>query len=156
VTGWGTRPPRRGALAVLLAIGAACAFDRERPMPAAAQPASLAVEVIEPRHGATIPASGQVTVRVSARDLTGTQLSGVGFVARRSGSGSSATLDSAGLTLAQTGEATREFPFIVPALPTNTQVDIFGIAYGPGTQTRVSIAHSVIVVATCPSGRPGC
>jgi hypothetical protein len=105
------------------------------------------VEVIEPRSGATIPAGRDVTVRVSARDLNGAQLAGVGFVARRSGSGNNATLDSAGLTLTPAAEATRDFDFAVPALPTNTQVDIFGIAYGPGTQSRVSIARSVIVVA---------
>ena len=147
---------RRGACAVLAVVIASCAFDRERPMPTVAEPASLTVEVIEPRAGATILASQDVPVRVNARDLNGTQLSGVGFVARRSGSGNNATLDSAGLSLPLTDEATREFAFSVPALPTNTQVDIFGIAYGPGTQSRMSVARSVIVVAQCPPGQPAC
>ena len=47
-------------------------------------------------------------------------------------------------------------PFSVPALPTNTQVDIFGIAYGPGTQSRMSIGRSVIVAATCSARPDGC
>jgi hypothetical protein len=125
----GAHAPRRGACATLV-LFASCSFDRERPMPTATEPASLTVEVIEPRAGATIVASQDVPVRVNARDLTGMQLSGVGFVARRSGSGNNATLDSAGLSLPLTDE-------------------------GPGTQSRMSIARSVIVVAQCP-GQPPC
>jgi hypothetical protein len=149
--------PIVSSLAVLniLAVVAGCAFDRERPSPSEPAQAALVVEVVEPRDGVTIVASRDLTIRVTARDLDGSNLSGVGFVARRFASGNNATLDSVSMAVSQTSEATREFTFSVPSLPTSTQVDIFGIAYGPGSQSRVSIPRSV-VVAQCQAGQQGC
>jgi hypothetical protein len=112
--------------------------------------------VLEPAAGATVIAGRAVTVRVAARDLSGDQLTGVGFVARRFGSGGNATVDSLVERFNETDHATRDFPFTVPAiLPTSTQLDIFGIAFGPRTQARVSVPRSVIV-AQCRVGQPGC
>jgi hypothetical protein len=143
------------ALPGVLAVVPGCAFDRERPSPSEPAQAALVVEVVEPRDGVTIVASRDLTIRVTARDLDGSNLSGVGFVARRFASGNNATLDSVSTALSLTSEATREFTFRVPALPTSTQIDIYGIAYGPGSQSRISIPRSV-VVAQCQAGQQGC
>jgi len=145
-----------GCLLVVIVAGA-CNFDRERPSPVEPDvQAALSVLILEPRDGSVALTGRDLTVKVEARDLSGSRLAGVGFVARRSGSGGNATLDSVALGVDQTNEATREFTFAVPAtLPANTQVDIFGIAYGPRTQTRVSVPSS-ITVARCDPGQPGC
>jgi len=124
----------------------ACATERERPSPAEVAPASLGVRVVQPRHGVTVVAGTTIEVIVEARDLRGTQLVGIGFVSRRLGSGNNATIDSVALRFPQTSDSTHGFDFPVPAtLPTNTQLDIWGIAYGPGGQTAVSVPVSVIV-----------
>jgi hypothetical protein len=134
-----------------------CSFDRKRPNPVEPDAhASLSVEVVEPRDGITVIAGRDMTVRVSARDLSGTLLEGVGYVVRRFGSGNNATLDSVVIAFDETAEATREFAFAVPAsLPTSTQLDITGMAFGPGSQFRLSIPRSVIV-ARCQPGQLGC
>jgi hypothetical protein len=141
-----------GMLAVLIA--GACAFDRDRPDPVDPDAtASLLVELLEPLNGITVVAGRTQTVRVSARDLDGSHLRGVGFLVRRFGSGMAITVDSVGLTFGETGDATREFVFTVPAsLPTNTQLDIFGIAYGPQSQASLSTPRYV-VVAQCQAGQ---
>jgi hypothetical protein len=154
--------PARRTLTPLLAtfsgvLAGACSFDRDRPSPVeAADTAALSVELLEPSNGITVVAGRDLVVRVSARDLSGNRLEGVGFVARRFASGNNATLDSAVFALAGEDEATHEFAFSVPSsLPTSTQLDIFGIALGPGSQARLSIPRSVIV-AQCQPGQPGC
>lgn len=153
----GRTVPRSRALVIGCAcLLYACGFDRERPSPVAPDAtASLSVEVLAPLPGTPAFAGTTLTVSVRARDLSGDLLAGVGYVVRRSGSGNNATLDSASFGLGGAALATQEFTFAVPVLPTNTQLDIFGIAYGPGTQTRVSIPRSVLVVP-CQVGQPGC
>jgi hypothetical protein len=140
------------ALPILVTPG--CSFDRERPEPTEPRvPAQLSVEVVEPRDGVTVIAGRDLIVRVSARDLGGTGLEGVGYVVRRLGSTSNTTLDSAAVSFADSSEATREFAFVVPAtLPSSTQLDVFGIAFGPNTQARLSNPRSV-TVTQC---QPGC
>jgi len=151
------KPCRMTVIVVLLVVVSGCSFDRERPEPTEpAVPVQLSVEVVEPRDGVTVIAGRDLVVRVSARDLGGAQLEGVGYVVRRFGSGGNATLDSAAIGFEESSEATREFAFVVPAsLPTSTQLDVFGIAFGPRTQARLSIPRSVIV-AQCQPGQPGC
>jgi hypothetical protein len=138
-------------------ILAGCGFDRERPSPIEPDvAASLSVEVLAPRSGAVVGAGTSVTIEISARDLAGDRLEGVGYFARRSGSGGNATLDSVALSTGGGSLAVREFTFEVPAnLPENTQVDVFGVAFGPGTQSRVSVPRSVSV-SPCRTGVPGC
>lgn len=155
---WSGRGVSRGGIFVIgsACLLYACGFDRERPSPVAPEAtASLTVEVLAPQPGTPVFAGKDLTVSVRARDLAGDHLAGVGYVVRRSGSGNNATLDSVALGVGGTTLATQEFTFAVPVLPTNTQLDIFGIAYGPGVQTRVSIPRSVLVVP-CPVGQPGC
>ena len=146
----------RMIIVALFALGG-CSFDRERPEPTEPDvPAQLSVEVVEPRDGVTVIAGRDLVVRVSARDLGGRQLEGVGYVVRQFGSGGNATVDSAAIDFAESSEAMREFAFVVPAsLPTSTQLDVFGIAFGPRTQSKLSIPRSVIV-AQCQPGQPGC
>lgn len=145
----------RFALLALLAgaLGAGCVRDRERPSPVEPDPqASLSVQLLEPRPGVTLVAGRDVTIRVSARDLAGEHLTGVGYVARRFGF-ANPTLDSVAFHFAATSDTIRDFTFSVPAsLPTSTQLDFYGIAYGPGTQARLSTPNSVIV-AQCTVGQ---
>jgi hypothetical protein len=148
---------RRCRLFPLVLLVGACGFDRDRPEPVEPEAeASLSVEVLSPRTGEVLGAGSAVVVEVSARDLTGEHLHGIGFVARRSGSGGNATLDSVVESTGARAQAVREFTFAVPAgLPVNTQVDVFGLAFGPGSQSRVSVARSVTVIS-CGPGVPGC
>lgn len=141
---------------VLLALPVGgCYVDRSRPGPSEPEiTGSLSVQVIEPRHGISVLGARPLAVRIQGRDLGGARLEGVGFVARRSGSGA-ATLDSAAFRPGAAGVLDHEFEFTVPDLPTNTQVDVYGVAYGPGTQARLSVASSVVVVR-CQPGIPGC
>jgi len=148
---------KRRVLVVVLALSSGCGFDRERPSPIETdEQANLSVEVLSPRTGTVLGAGTDVTVEVSARDLSGDRLEGIGFVARRSGSGGNATLDSLAQATGGGTLAVREFTFTVPALlPVNTQIDLFGIAYGPGAQVRVSAPRSVTVIP-CMENVPGC
>ena len=151
-----TRHARLVAAGSALALVAGCMRDRERPFPVEPDPqASLSVQLLEPRPGVTLIAGREVVVRVSARDLAGDHLTGVGFVARRFGF-ANPTIDSVAFYFQATTDTIREFTFNVPAaLPTSTQLDFFGIAYGPGTQARLSVPNSVIV-AQCSVGQSGC
>jgi len=140
----------------LLALPASgCYTDRSRPYPSEPEiTASLSVQVIEPRHGISVLGARSLAVRIQGRDMGGARLEGVGFVARRSGSGN-ATLDSVAFRPGAAAVLDHEFEFTVPDLPTNTQVDVYGVAYGPGTQARLSVPSSVVVVR-CQPGIPGC
>jgi hypothetical protein len=140
----------------LSALATGCLRDRDRPSPVEPEAqASLSVQLLEPRPGVTLIAGREIMVRVSARDLSGEHLTGVGFVARRFGF-ANPTVDSVAFHFQATTDTIREFAFAVPAsLPTSTQLDIFGIAYGPGTQARLSTPNSVIV-AQCTVGQAGC
>ncbi|HUF67038.1 MAG TPA: hypothetical protein VMM79_00205 [Longimicrobiales bacterium] len=143
-------------MVALIAILSGCAFDRDRPSPVEPDgEASLSVEVVAPLAGAVLGSGTGVTVEVSARDLTGDRLYGVGFVARRADAAGNAALDSAVESTGAQSQAVREFTFVVPAGLVNTQVDVFGLAFGPGTQSLMSSARSVTVVA-CAAGVPGC
>lgn len=138
------------ALAATLAAG--CMEDRPRPSPVepAAQ-ARLSVQLLSPRDGLTVSAGADLPVMVSARDLDGRQLSGAGFVVRRFSPGRP-TLDSAVIRFPARADSVHEFTFRVPAdLPTHTQVDVYGVAFGPGTQARASTASSLVVV-NCVGG----
>jgi hypothetical protein len=90
-------------------------------------------------------------VSVLARDLDGRALTGVGFVARRFAPGFPA-LDSVAIVFTPRDDSTHVFTLHIPAtLPTNTQIDVYGIAYGPNRQARLSTASS-LVAAPCTVG----
>jgi hypothetical protein len=138
-------------LAVLSAL-TGCFEDRTRPLPVEPDvEARLTVQLLAPRTGNTVVTGDDVTVMVSGRDLDGRALTGVGFVARRAAPGMP-VLDSAAVQFAARADSTHPFVFRVPAnLPTNAQVDVYGIAYGPGPQARLSVAANLVVV-NCSNG----
>ncbi|MGH7553370.1 MAG: hypothetical protein ACREMQ_10145, partial [Longimicrobiales bacterium] len=130
---------------MVLLVG--CSDERARPDPVEVTTAQLTVEVLEPRQNATVIAGRDIVVRVSARDLGGDNLAGVGFIVRRAAT----SVDSLALPFAPTRERTEDFTFRVPAqLPTNTQLDVFGLALGPRSQSRLSTPRSVVVVQCEP------
>lgn len=147
-------PSRRACSAAfaLCLLLAGCFADRERPEPFVPEiPARLSVQVLEPRHGLTVALGGDVTVSVLARDLDGRALTGVGFVARRFSPGFPA-LDSAAIAFAPRSDSTHVFTLRIPAnLPSNVQVDVYGIAYGPNRQSRLSTPSSLVAVP-CTTG----
>jgi len=151
-------PARPAVVLGVLLVASACYSDRSRPSPMESeQPVSLSVQLLEPPNGQAVLADHTINVAVLGRDLSGDGLRGVGFVARRIGNaGSLTTLDSVAVRPDTASRSLQqEFVFAVPDLPTNTQVDVIGIAYGPGTQTRLSDISSLIVVR-CEPGFPGC
>jgi len=105
----------------------------------------LRVEVLEPRQGATIRAGREASVRVSARDVAGEgQLAGLGYVVRQALGG--VTVDSSVIRFAARADSTHTFLFTVPAtLPGNTQLHLYGIAFGPATESRLTDVLGILV-----------
>lgn len=138
----------RPLLATLLLIGVGCFGDRARPG-GPTEPSGSAIltaRVLAPPTGATVLTGTDIVVRVEGRDLRTLYLEGVGFVARRMTAGG-AVVDSAGVRFALRSDSTHEFTFQVPnTYPTNTQVDIYGIAFGVGGDTKLSDPVHVVVV----------
>ena len=144
-----SRYSRRSSSWLILATAlgmAGCLADRSRPTPAEAEvDVRLSVQLLEPRSGMAVVSGDSVHVSVHARDLGGERLTGVGFIARRFTTGL-ATLDSAAIHFSARDEASQVFSFAMPDLPTNTQVDIYGIAFGEGSLHRLSTPAYVIAV----------
>ncbi len=136
-----------GRLVAIAVVAGACATERARPLPTDAAPAALTVRIVRPPDGAPVAAGADLEVIVEGRDREGSRLAGVGLVARRAGSGGSATLDSTAVRFAGIPDSTHGFVLPIPAsLPANTRIDLLGIAYGPGGQTARSAAVSVLVI----------
>ena len=133
------RGVRVALVPVLLLFHAACFGDRDRPggvtdpdgVPA------LTARILAPRDGAVILADSTIPVVIAARDLRTLYLEGVGFVARRMTFGGG-TVDSVAVRFAMRSDSTHEFSLVVPDVPTNTQIDIYGIAYGTGGVVQLS------------------
>jgi hypothetical protein len=124
---------------------AGCLADRARPSPVEEEVTTrLSVQLLGPRSGMAIMSGDSVHVSVHARDLDGFGLSGLGFVARRFSPGLP-TIDSAAVHFTSRSESTHVFSFAMPDLPTNTQVDIYGIAFGGGLH-RLSTPSYVLAV----------
>jgi hypothetical protein len=142
----------RAAFAVAVIALSGCFSERERPTPAGPDGvAELSVRLLAPTTGATVPTGEDVTVEVEARDLNMLLLEGVGFVARRLAPGMP-LVDSAAVRFPSRSDTVHAFTFTVPgALTTNTQLDIYGIAFGPGGTTRLS-EPSHLVVVHCENG----
>ena len=140
-----SRSRRLLTLAVLLAM-TACFADRDRPSPVEAPVVlRLSVQLLGPRSGLAVQGGDTVHVRVHARDLDGQGLLGVGFVARRFSAGLP-RVDSAAVRFAARGDTTHDFTFLMPNLPTNSQIDIYGIAFGSGSAHRLSPPTYVLAV----------
>jgi hypothetical protein len=141
----------RLALLFCAVLFVGCFEDRVRPSPVEPQAGMLGVQLISPGSGLTVATATDLTVTVHARDLTGRGLVGIGYVVRQFSPGRP-TLDSLAMHFSARSDSVHDFLFRVPAhLATNTQVDVYGIAYGVGGQTRVSTPSSVIVV-NCING----
>lgn len=140
----------RVALVVLALTG--CFEDRERPSPVEPDgDAQLSVRLLAPATGLTVPTGAEVTVEVEAHDLNLLYLEGVGFVVRRLAPGMP-LVDSAAVRFASRGDTLHAFTFTVPeTLVTNTQLDVYGIAFGPGGAARLS-EPSHLVVVHCENG----
>lgn len=146
---------RGAAPAVLIATVVAqvgCFADRERPDPLEPIGAPILTAVIlAPATGATVQTGRDITVRVEARDEGSLRLQGAGFVARSVTAGGQ-VVDSAAVRFAARSDTTHEFTFQVPnTFVTNTQVDVYGIAFGPGGVSTLSEPVHLVVVQ-CPNG----
>jgi hypothetical protein len=129
-----------------------CFADRERPDPF--EPVGspiLTASILAPSTGATVPTGQDITTRVEARDQGSLRLQGAGFVARSVTSGGQ-LVDSAAVRFAARGDTTHVFTFQVPnTFATNTQVDVYAIAFGPGGASVLSEPVHLVVVQ-CPNG----
>jgi len=143
---------RTAALCILAAALTGCFEDRVRPLPTEVVAAArLSVQINSPRSGITVPSGQDVSITVEARDLERDALEGVGFVARRFAPGLP-TIDSAAVRFTARTDTAHTFTFRVPAtFATNTQIDVYGIAFGPRTQARLS-EPTYLIVARCVNG----
>jgi hypothetical protein len=134
-------------VAIVLLIG--CSETRSRPDPfGPPSNLDLDVEVLAPAVG-TSAASGSTLQIVIQASESRRRLVGVGFVARLF---SEATLDSSVIRFSERADTTHAFPLHLPgSLATNTQIDLFGLAFGPGGVAAASARRSVIVIGTSGS-----
>jgi hypothetical protein len=139
-------------LVLLPSLMGGCMDARPRPTPVEAVIAArLSVQVLAPRAGQAVAAGTDVLVRVNARDLDNAGLEGVGYIARRFIAGRP-VVDSATFRFAARADTTHEFLLRIPAsMPSNSQIDIYGLAYGRGGQTGVS-TPSYIIAVRCVNG----
>jgi len=143
----------RVAAALILVVLAAGCFD-SRPRPTPIEPvviANLSVQVLAPRAGQAVPTGTDVIVRVSGRDLDRTGLLGIGFMARSFLPGRP-LVDSVAIRFAARADTIHEFTLRIPtSMASNTQVDVYGLAFGLGTQTAVS-SPSYLIAVRCVNG----
>ena len=141
-----------GCLLLPAVLLTACSEDRPRPEPLApAEQSNLFVSIAQPANNATVRGARPLTVEVRGLDISEDRLTGLGFVTRRNG----IRVDSAFMRFAARRDSTHLFTYLVPDLPTNTQLDITGIAYGIGDESVATEPVSVIVVK-CQPTFPGC
>lgn len=143
---------RIGATLVLSLLLHGCFDARSRPSPVEVfVPARLSVQVLAPRAGLAVPTGSEIIVRVSARDLDITGLSGVGYVARQF-LPLRPRLDSAAVRFSARTDTIHEFLLRIPeSVTSNTQIDIYGIAFGPGAQSAIS-PPSYVIAVRCVNG----
>lgn len=129
--------------------------DRDRPLPAeASDEVVLEVEVLSPSGSDILIAGRTFPVLVRAREQGG-RVHGLGFVARRSG-GNLTALDSALVAFSPVADTVIDFPLRLPsAMPSSSQVDIYGIVVGPSAQGRLSAPRHVMVLV-CPPNAAWC
>lgn len=149
------RPPFPAVAAGALLLLGACSDDRTRPAPFSTEgPAELGVEVLSPATNRTVPAGASLTVRIRGMEEDG-RLVGVGYRAYRMGP-ERPPLDSALRLFEPLADTTLSFLLPVPdSLPHNAQIDVVGIALGPGGQRLESDPRGIIVIR-CSPGSPAC
>ena len=141
----------RRLIPALLLI-AACSADRPRPSPVeVVDEAKLIAQVRKPANNATVLGARPLQVEVHTADLSGFKLTGHGYVVRQDG----VRLDSVAEHFSARGDTTAVFLYQVPDLPTNTQLDITGLAFGANGEQLHGAAVSVIVIR-CTVNVPGC
>lgn len=143
------------AVSVLLLAGlAACGSDRERPgLVSPDTPLQIAVQIVAPRTSETVEAGRNLSIQISAFE-TFKRLEGLGVVIHRFNS--PGVLDSTVVRFQPTTDTVITFNFRVPpTLPTNAQLDIRGIAFGPDDQWKRTPGVTVIVLA-CPPNAEWC
>lgn len=131
---------------------AACSSDRPRPDPTqSSDPAVLIAYVRKPFNNATVLGARPLAVEIQATDVSRDALIGLGYVVRKGG----AKLDSVVVRFTARTDSTMDFDYLVPDYPTNTQIDIYALAFGAHGETKVS-APAMLVVVKCQAGLPGC
>jgi hypothetical protein len=147
---------RSASLLPILLLASGCFEDRVRPLPVEPdEPARLVAQLIAPRTGLTVGTDRDLTISVAARDLDGRSLTGLGYVVRRFAPGTPA-LDSLAIQFPARTDSTHTFTYRVPAtLPTNTQLDVYAIAFGIGGQSQLSVASFLVVINCGTSPCPG-
>ncbi|MEO5511928.1 MAG: hypothetical protein ABIS27_14960 [Longimicrobiales bacterium] len=136
----------------LLLLLTACVQDRPRPEPLEDEErANLFVAVRKPANNATVFGNRPLDVEIYALDVTGFRLTGHGYVVRRNG----VKLDSVVRRFTARADSGRVFQYSVPDLPTNTQIDISGLAFGSKGEALEG-PPVMLVVVRCTTGIPGC
>jgi hypothetical protein len=141
---------RRGLVGLCLVLLLGCGSDRARPgLVSPDTPLQMFVQVVSPRSNESVEAGREISIRVSAFE-TFKRLEGIGVLIHRFGT--AGPLDSTVVRFAPTADSAHTFIFRVPpSLPTNTQLDIRGIAIGPNDQSRRTPGINVIVIACSPA-----
>ncbi|MBI4409509.1 MAG: hypothetical protein HY561_07350 [Gemmatimonadetes bacterium] len=133
-------------LALLLAL-AACGEGRNRPGPTdLSPPALLSVEVVSPRNNEAVAGGRATTVIVRGGEPNG-RLAGVGVVARRFAGGGE-LIDSIAFRFSHSvRDSARSFQVVMPNPTTSSmQVDVYGLAFGPESQAKLSEPQAIIVL----------
>ncbi len=142
----------RRLIPALFIILAACSQDRPRPDPLGDEDrASLFAAVRRPLNNATIFGARPLDVEIYALDMTGSRLTGHGYVVRRNG----LRVDSIVRRFNPRADSGRVFVYQVPDLPTNTQIDISALAFGSKGEALEGPPTGLVVIKCTPT-TPGC
>ncbi|HEX7089714.1 MAG TPA: hypothetical protein VF192_06230 [Longimicrobiales bacterium] len=143
-----------GVFVVSLAAASACDV-RSRPLPPEVEgELRLRVEVVSPVTNDAFLAGDTAVVVVHGEEDAG-RLRGVGFVARRPGP-EMPPLDSVVVRFDPVADTTVRFAWALPlSLASNTQIDIYGLAFASSVQGAVSEPQHVIVLV-CSVGDIWC
>jgi hypothetical protein len=140
------------AMAAMLMVG--CMTDRPRPSPSENDDrAVLFVQVLKPENNAVVAGAHPIDVEIYAADLEGERLTGLGYVVRHNGE----RVDSVVRHFNPRTDSLRTFVYPVPDLPTNTQLDISGHAFGTHGD-QLEGPPVMVIVVRCPlvNPPPGC
>jgi hypothetical protein len=137
------------ALAVVLAATSAC-DARSRPLPPEVEgEVRLRVDVVSPVTNDVFLAGDTIEIVVRGRE-SGGRLRGLGFVARHPRP-DLPPLDSVVVDFGPRADTTVRFSWPIPSsLPTNAQIDLYGLAFASAGQRAVSEPQHVIVLACSP------
>ena len=141
---------------LLLALLAAVSCDAPA-RPTVTEPSirqGLQVDIVFPKtvDGTTAPSGGTLAVAVSASE-NGARLRGIGVILQFT---NHTVVDSMTVHFAPRLDSTHIFQIQIPdGLPTNTQLNIIGIAFGTGDASVNSVPQSVIVIG-CPHAGNNC